>query len=42
MLTKLLQEQESQAAKEIQVLKQQMQEKEAQMACMPSWAVEAL
>ena len=42
MLTKLLQEQESQAAEKIQGLKQQLQEKDAQMACMASWTVEAL
>ena len=38
----MLQEKESQATEEIQVLKQQVQEKEAQMAYMASWAVEAL
>ena len=42
MLTKLLQEKESQAAEEVQVLKQQLKEKEAQMACMASWAMAAL
>ena len=42
MMTKLLQEKESQAAEEIQVLKQQLQEKEAQMAYMASWTMEAL
>lgn len=33
---KLLQEKESQATEEVQVLKQQLQEKESQMACMAS------
>jgi len=42
MLTKLLQEQESQAAEKRQGLKQQLQEKDAQMACMTRWAIEAL
>jgi len=39
---KLLQEKESQAADEVQILKWQLQEKEAQMACMASWAIKAL
>jgi len=42
MLTKLLQEQESQGTKETQDLKQQFQEKEAQLSCMASWPIEAL
>ena len=37
-----LRERELQAGIEIQSLKQQMQEKEAQLACMASWAMEAL
>ena len=39
MIMKLLWEKESQAVDEVQILKQQLQEKEAQMACMASWAI---
>jgi len=39
---KLLQEKESHIVEEVQVLKQQLQEKESQMACMVSWEIEAL
>lgn len=41
-LNRQLRERELQADIEIQSLKQQIQEKEAQMACMASWAMEAL
>jgi len=37
-----LQERELQAQIEIQALKQQLQQKEAQLACMASWAMDAL
>ena len=40
MLKKLLQEKESQVIEEVQVLKQQLQEKEAKMVCMASWVVD--
>jgi len=36
------QEKESQAATEAMILKRQLHEKEAQMACMASWEMEAL
>jgi len=39
-LTKQLQEKELQAAKEIQSLRQQVHEKEAQLAYMASWEIE--
>jgi len=35
------QQEESQAATEVLILKEQLQEKEAQMACMANWAMEA-
>ena len=41
-LNRQLWERELQADIEIQSLQQQMQEKEAQLACMASWAMEAL
>ena len=41
-MIKQQQERESQAEAEILMLKQQLQEKEAEMACMASWAMEAL
>ena len=41
-LNQHLQERELQADIEIQALKQQLQEKEAQLACMASWAMDAL
>ena len=36
------QERESQTANEVMILKQQLQEKEAQLVCMASWEMEAL
>lgn len=38
----LLQEAEQQAQIEVQALKEQLQQKEAQLACMASWAMEAI
>ena len=40
--TSHLQERELQAQIEVQTLKQQLQQKEAQLACMASWAMDAL
>jgi len=37
-----LQEAEQQAQIEVQALKQQLQQKESQLACMASWAMEAI
>ena len=42
MMIKQQQERESQATTEMLMLKQQLQEREAQMASMASWAMEAL
>jgi len=42
MLMKQQQERESQAATKVLILKKQLQGKEAQLACMDSWAMEAL
>ena len=41
-LTKQLQEKELHAAEEIQSLRQQVHEKEAQLACMASWKIEVV
>ena len=38
----LLQEEEQQIRLEVQALKEQLQQKETQLACMASWAMEAL
>lgn len=42
MTIKQQQERESQAVAEVLMLKQQLQEREAQMACMASWEMEDL
>lgn len=42
MMIKKQQESESPVVAEVLMLKQQLQEREAQIACMASWAIESL